>query len=36
MSARRWPKALFLFAMVVGTLAIAFFAYLIWAVSHFQ
>jgi hypothetical protein len=32
----RWPRAVFVLAMVVGTLAIGFFAYILWAVSHFD
>ena len=32
----RWPWVVFVIAMVVGTLAIATFVYMLWAVSHFQ
>jgi len=32
----RWPRVVFVIAMVVGTLAIAAFVYILWAVSHFQ
>jgi hypothetical protein len=30
----RWPTAVFILAMVVGTLAIAFFVYILWGVGH--
>jgi hypothetical protein len=32
----RWPRAVFALAMIVGTLAVALFVYILWVVSHFD